>query len=381
MVTLLKEIDKHNIYFDNHRKIIPVKGAQRKMGSENSRKSYRKAIFLIAMLIIFIIFGNFLLKMMQSPSRPLSKVMFGMQTPNGVPFPDDELEPVKKRIAGFWESVASVDALLPFVKETDKIELKPNGIYWRVRDIIVTLPSGDSSSFTIVSTGFINPYFHSAASPESLSCQVHFISEAIISANDTCYVEFARVDPAQSLLPQLQSKPQQGQGIVDTIWDFVANGKRFEFANRIYTAYDTSGAALASFFPKGITGIVNKISLKKCRGDMSLDLLAKRAIAADLSQLSVPVRAQQDILAIVDTYYKTMCAQGLAQRISAFKKGSVSVSFSVTAQGKVENPKVLKSKPLNLKLNKELEKEIGTWLFPTCRDQKKPEKVSVSFSY
>lgn len=351
------------------------------MSSETSIKSYRKALFLTVFLVLFLVFFIAFLKLLGSPSHPINKVLFGMQVPNGVPFREYELDAARKRLTGFWQSVNAVNAEIPFARETDKLEIKPNGIYWRVQFFTINLPSGDSVCFSMVSTGFLNPYYHSIASPESLTCQVHFIGEAVVAAKDTCYVEFTRVDPSQSLLPQLQYKPKPGEGVVDTIWDFVANDKRLGFSNRKYTAFDTAGTAFSSFFPEGITSLVNKISLEKCSRDMSFELLAKHALTADLAQLSVPGRSQQDILAVVDRYYKTMFAVKLAKRITAFKKGTMTVTFGVTPLGKVIEPKIVKAKPWNMKLNKAIKMELLTWVFPLCSSQDAPVKVSFSFTY
>ena len=352
------------------------------MASGDSYKSYRKALLLLVMLVIVLVIGNNLLKISQMPSRPM-RAIFGQEVPDGVPFRDEEKDLVKKKIAGFWQSVAAVDSSIPFMRVTDKFELKPNGIYWRVIYSVLTLPSGDTSSYLVASTGFLSPYYHSQTSPDSISCQVHFIGQAVVFGNDTCYAEFSRPDPSQSLLPQLQGgKPKPGEGvIVDTIWYLVANGKRFEIDNKKYSAYDTAGPALFSFYPEGSTDIINRISLKKCGGELSPEALIKRALIADFAHTTVGARFQQDVLTIVDKYYRVLFAQNLARRITVFKKGTVTISFAVTPEGKLINPKIVSSKPLNMKLNTALKKELLTWVFPACTRQSEPVKVTFSFAY
>jgi hypothetical protein len=352
------------------------------MASGDSYKSYRKALLLIVILVIVLVIGNNLLKISQMPSRPM-RAIFGQEVPDGVPFRDEEKDQVKKKIAGFWQSVAAVDSSIPFMRITDKFELKPNGIYWRVKYSVLTLPSGDTSAYLVASTGFLSPYYHSHTSPDSISCQVHFIGQAVMSGGDTCYAEFSRPDPSQSILPQLQGgKPKPGEGVVvDTIWYLVANGKRFEIENKKYSAYDTAGPALFSFFPKGSTDIINRISLKKCGGELSPEVLIKRALTADFAHTTVGARSQQDVLTIVNQYYRVLFAQNLARRITIFKKGTVTVSFAVTSEGKLIDPKIAKSKPLNMKLNTALKKELLTWGFPVCKNQSGPVKVTFSFEY
>ena len=352
------------------------------MASGDSYKSYRKALLLLAMLVIVLVIGNSLLKMSKMPSRPI-RAIFGQEVPDGVPFSEGEATSVKKKIAGFWQSVAAVDSSVPFVRVTDKFELKPNGIYWRVKYSVLTLPSGDTTSYLMASTGFMNPYYRSETSPESISCQVHFIGQAVAFGGDTCYAEFSRPDPSQSIFPELQGgKPKPGEGVVvDTIWHLVADGKRFEIENKKYSAYDTAGKALFTFFPKGSTDIVNRISLRKCGGELSPEVLVKRALAADLANTTVGARSQQDVLAIVNRYYKVLFAQNLARRITVFKKGSVTLSFAVTSEGTLIGPKIVKAKPMNMKLDAGLKKELLTWVFPVCKTQTGPVKATFSFDY
>lgn len=338
-------------------------------------------MLLLVILVIVLVIGNNLLKMSQMPSRPI-RAIFGQEVPDGAPFREEEKDSVKKKIAGFWQSVAVVDSSIPFIRATDKFELKPNGIYWRVKYSVLTLPSGDTSSYLMASTGFLSPYYRSETSPESISCQVHFIGQAVACGSDTCYAEFSRPDPSQSIFPGLQSKPKPGEGVVvDTIWHLVANGKRFEIENKKYSAYDTAGPALFSFFPKGSTDIINRISLKKCGGELSSEVLIKRALTADFANTTVGARSPQDVLTIVNQYYRVLFAQNLARRITVFNKGAITISFAVTSEGKLIDPKIKKAKPLNMKLNTALKKELLTWVFPACKTQGRPVKATFSFDY
>ncbi|HUI91920.1 MAG TPA: hypothetical protein VLX68_06695 [Chitinivibrionales bacterium] len=352
------------------------------MASGDSYKSYRKALLLLAILIIVLIIGNNLLKISQMSSRPM-RALFGQEVPDGVPFGEAEKDSVKKKIAGFWQSVAAVDSAVPFLRVTDKFEVKPNGIYWRVKYTVLLLPSGDSASYLVASTGFMSPYCHSATSPDSISCQVHYIGQAVAFGGDSCYTQYSRPDLSHSIVPQLQGgMPKPGEGVVvDTIWYLAANGRRFEIDNKKYSPYDTAGPALFSFFPKGSTEMVNKISLRECRGDLSPETIIKRALASDLAKVSAAERSPQDILAIIDKYYKVLFAQNLARQVTFFSKGTVDLSLAVTPEGKVIEPNITKSKPLNMKLNAALKKELLTWVFPVCKSQNKPVKVTFSFAY
>jgi TonB family protein len=119
----------------------------------------------------------------------------------------------------------------------------------------------------------------------------------------------------------------------------------------------------------------------QCSNGISLETFAKQAIVKDFDDMSVQERTQQEILNNVATYYRVMFAENLAKTVTRYSKGMVTLSFSVTSQGSVINPKVVEAKPLNMRLDSELKKELQTWRFPHCAKQPTPLKVTFSFSY
>jgi hypothetical protein len=353
------------------------------MNSGDSRKSFRKAFFLFLALVLVIILANGLIPFLSSPNKftALSKPP---RDANITLFNEDEKDLVKKNISGFWYCTNASCPSVPFLKISDRIELKGNGIFWQVKRTMISLPSGDSAVFLSVITGYMSPYSRIKTCADSMACQIHFIAQVSASGSDTCYEEILHPsqDSNKSVVPQiLRTRQNQGEAAVDTVWDIVANGKRFEFEGRSYSPYDTSGQALYSFFPSGALKLVEKISLNKCKTGTPLESFVKQVLTADFAAMSVTARQQADILKIVDTYYKGMFAEDLAKRVAVYARGNATMSFSVTPQGKVIDPKVEKAKPWNLRVNRELKKELLTWVFPKCTSQAAPVMATFSFTY
>jgi hypothetical protein len=350
------------------------------MSSGDSYKSYSKALFLLVALAVVLFIGTGVLKIVLSPAKPI-RALFGAEALSGVPYRDEQKDSVKKQLAGFWQSEGNVESGLPFVHAAEKMELRPNGIFWKVKVACIRLPSGDSTRYVEATTGYLSPYYHTGSSPDSISCQVHFIGKAVAASSETCYVAMARPDASLSLLPQLQTKPGSGEGAVDTMWDLMSDGTHLRLGGNPYSAYDTSGRALYSFFPKGSTEIINKISLAECGGESSMERIIKRALTADVGKLSVASRTRENVLDVVDEYYKIPFAENLAQRVTVFKKGRAEILFCVVGSGKVVGPIRVKSDPWNMKLDKELKQEVQTWVFPSCPAQGEPVKVAFTVAY
>jgi|GEM_PF-3242465 hypothetical protein len=350
------------------------------MAPSESRKSYTKALVLLIAIVALLFVGTAILKILSSPARP-ARALFGTEMLSGVPYRDDQKDSVQRQISGFWFYDNVVDSGAPFLRSSDRMEIKPNGIYWRVQATTILLPSGDSSIYMVVSTGFMSPYYHTASTPDSLTGQVHYIGASVVSGNDTCYLEFARPDPSASMLPQLQTRPKAGEGEVDTVWNIVRDAGRLFLGTRAYSRYDTSGAALLDFFPKGIVETVNKFSLSKCTGGISLEIFAKRMLQKEFSNLTVRQRTAEDIQSVARRYYQKLFAQNLARRITVYGKGTASISFPVDNGGRVGKEIHVSSRPWNMKLDAEMAKEVRTWYFPACVSQKNPITVKMEFSY
>ena len=328
------------------------------MAQSASQKLFQKALYLSVALIVVAFVATFLYKTPQKNGHG-KHMRIITRNSNVAILNDGEKDPVKKKIAGFWYCSNVVDDDIPCLKVSDRIELKQNGIFWRVLQKVITLPNNDSLQFTHVMTGYMDPFSFSKKTPDSLTFEVHIIGQVMIAGNDTCF----------------------GDSKVDTVWDAFANGSRFSFSKIEYRNFDTAGAAIFSFFPKGAIKLIQKITLNQCHPSFSMENFARSAIIGGLRSQTVEKLTKDSVDAIIKRYYKGMFAKPLAKWITINAPGSVSLSFLVNATGSVENVKMIHSKPRNLKLNKELETEISTWAFPKSRNMPAPLQIVLEFSF
>ncbi|MGB7566471.1 MAG: hypothetical protein WBM07_01310 [Chitinivibrionales bacterium] len=323
-------------------------------------------IFFIIVLIFFFI-----------ASKNVKSVETGAKILNGVTrykgFSDKEKEDLKLRNAGFWCYKSDTSAAITF---SDRIELKTNGIFWRVAINTIGLPSGNSTSFMHVSTGYLNPFCKLAANTrDSIICDVHTIKQAFVLGKDTCF----------------------GRGTGDTTWNLAANGKRFELGGRSYTAYDTAGPALARFFPEGALDIIDKPRGKayavgnkmvyvvkaaprtqaapKPTGTLgvcedpafgSFESFAQKTIASDMSTIKVDSLTAGAVQKTIDAYYRIFVETAMknASDSSAGKSGNAKVVFDVFRDGKVSNAAVVKLSKKDKKLEQTILSDIAAWTFP-----------------
>lgn len=350
------------------------------MTSEATSTSYRKALFFLIVLVAVLFIGTCLLKIIKSPVRP-ARAIFGSEQPLGVPFQENQKDSVQGAMAGKWVSNGAIEAGDSFMRVTDKIEFKPNGIYWRVFSRTILLPSGDSGSYTIASTGYASPYGRTNSSPDTVSFQIHFIGATILCGPDTCYLEIHRPDPSASILPQLQARPKPGEGVVDTVWSLVDHGSYVSLGNFRYSRYGGSNVDTESFFPVGSVENINKFSLGTCDRQSSFELYVKQLLAKEFGAHSISERTAATVAAAAETYYQRFFAVALARRVTVYGTGKASISFSVNASGCVVGPVHSKSSPWNMKLDKALNEEAQTWKFPPCPSQTGLVSASINFSY
>jgi hypothetical protein len=354
------------------------------MASSDSKKSFQKALYLAIAFVIVLLVANSLLKFVSHSGNIFRPHMDGGNA-NLVAVSDDDIAMYRKKSAGFWQCSGVPSRQCPFMSVSDRIEIKDNGIFWRVRHDVAHLMSGDSVDFVTITNGYMQPFYKSKTCNDSILCQVHFIGQVMISGNDTCYTEHARMsdDPKKSIMPDILRTPQREQGEVaaDTAWDLAVGAKGLGLEERSYSRYDTAGAALYSFFPQGATKLVGKISVPRCANTVSLENSVKGALLRDFAASSVESRTQENIVKTVNTYYRTMFVENLARRLTSYARGRLTLSFVVNMHGNVSDPRITDAKPLNMRLDNALKKELLTWVFPVCSAQDKPVNATFTVTY
>jgi hypothetical protein len=295
-------------------------------------------IFFLIVLIFFVI-----------ASKNVKSVDTGAKILNGVTrykgFSEKEKDNLKLKNAGFWQYSSDIS---PTINVSDRIELKTNGIFWQVTLYTIGLPSGNSTRFTHIITGYMNPFCKLAANnTDSILCDVHTIKQAFIMGKDTCYA------PSD----------------VDTTWNVIANGKRFGIGDRNYAPYDTAHGALFRFFPEGVLSIVDKIALLQSPHGNGFITYAKKAIISDMGTVKVDALTGDAVQKIVDAYYRIFIetiASG-APQIGPGKSKAVKIEFDVASNGKTSNGLVGGSALDNKKLGPAFLAEVNSWVFPSFK--------------
>jgi hypothetical protein len=327
-------------------------------------------VFFLIVLIFFLI-----------ASKNVKSVDTGSKILNGVTrykgFSEKEKDALRLRNAGFWQYASDISAT---ISVSDRIELKTNGIFWQVTQYAIGLPSGNSTRFMHVITGYLNPFCKLAENNrDSILCDVHTINQTFIMGHDTCY----------------------GASNSDTTWNVTANGKRFELGNRAYAAYDTAGGALFRFFPSGVLDIIDKprsrkayvvgdktvyvakneaktpsagnssqtFDFRQCPESSTFESFVRKAVISDMGAIKVDALTVDAVQKIVDAYYRIFIeaiATGARRTVPGESK-VVKIEFDVLSNGKPSGARVDGSAPDNKKLEPALLAEVNSWVFPSVK--------------
>lgn len=167
-----------------------------------------------------------------------------------IPFSEDQKEAAVAPFSGFWQfNKVTNDSSTPWT--SDRIEIKKNGIIWRVRTAILTNQAGYSIPFMHASTAYIRPFAKFKTDSQRVIFDVRIIRQSFITKTDTCY----------------------GASNFDTTWEITRTGGNLNFSNFQFSTFDTTD--LKHFFPEGAINVVDAVSVNACRQDFSLEKFAK----------------------------------------------------------------------------------------------------------
>jgi hypothetical protein len=307
------------------------------------------AIFFIIVLIFFITTSK-----NEKSGKPNELFMNGMAKYTS--FEEKQKTELKARNAGFWQYASDTNTENSLIYITDRFELKPNGIFWRVTEYTLGLPSKKSTRYMHIVTGYLNPFAKTGGGLDSIVCDVHIIQQAYIMGKDTCY----------------------GQSKVDTTMLVVANGKRFEFDDKVYAAYDTSGPALFEFFPKGALDIVNKVTLHQCAKKSDFLTFSKNAVASDMSGVKVDSLTQDAVQRIIDAYYRLFLEKSLPAA-KPNERGKIKAAFDITWEGKVAALQLIELSRQYDKYRQQIQTDINSWTFPQLKAKTQPIHMEREF--
>lgn len=204
-----------------------------------SNSGYTKALMGIALITMIVLLINNLSKKaeLQDYSKYKAKIN---NYKNLIPFSEQQKDSVSKEVAGFWQFNKAAEGTNPGI--TDRIEIKDNGIIWRVVTYKYLTPTNDTAIFVKASTAYLRPFASNKDNPSFLTFDLHIIRQTF-AGKDTCY-----------------SNPNP-----DTTWEILRSDTELQTGNTTYTPFDTSD--LMHFFPEGSIAMVDAVTVNPCSND------------------------------------------------------------------------------------------------------------------
>ncbi len=323
-----------------------------------SNTSFTKAIILAAILVLaFFMYTKI-------GQKGIPRQLFNLFEETDIDyrtltqFSEPQKDSVKQAIAGFW--VYDSDSIGPenpmYVR--DRIELKDNGIIWRVKQHRLRLPTGSDKHWMHITHAYLNPYALIDSAEDRMAAEVRIIRQVLVNDyRDTCY----------------------GESFVDEVWKISGNGTDFSLGGRNYKSYGQQD--LTRFFPQGVIHLVDSVSIPECEDVITFPLLVRGAVAKDLLSLKKDSHDPAQITSWVNQYYIPYCLRpilgGLPGDVRDTGKDELTIRFVVNSNGEPENIDV--SSELfgygRSRLKQMAEGEIAMWRFPPVTSGSKSVEI------
>lgn len=365
--------------------------------SQKKPRAFSKAIVLfICLLFVLYLYRQFkngdVLKQFFSAFDSAA----GTEQIDIVEYDESEKDNVLKQLAGFWVHT-SENVHNPFFID-DRIELKDNGIIWRIKQMKYKLPSENTVHSTHLSHVYLVPFGYNAKDTAQIVCNAVVLRQVwITSDNDTCDIDHYTQDS----------------------WNISVYNNKLAFGKREYTPY--TDFDVTNFFTPGLLDIIYKLTrvdslpsesayevrkgevavrkpdaqiadidrkaYQTCSSDDRAISFIRHALIQDIRQEENLDRySVEKIASLLRQYYVPYCltsqkiVSDLGEKQSA---AEVSVSIDLTWQGDVENVSVqLPEKELENKITRKIKEEmiveeIKKWKFPRLKSEQPPLTVTL----
>jgi hypothetical protein len=256
-------------------------------------------------------------------------------------FNEAQKEVLKKRFAGYWMYETDTVSDQNLIHKKDHIEFKDNGIIWQVISWDVLMPSGNSQSFLHVRTAYCNP-FGTTENGDTI-CEILVLKQAFIAGNDTC------VDSNDTNAVSWET------------WDLQQSGNTLNLCNRKYAQYTGD---IATFFPKGVTGVVKSKWWGDCNGRRYVSEFVRTAMAAEFQKMVSSGDRVAEVTSIIKRYYTPAVITENWRGFSDAVTKKVDVSFQVTPEGSIVSVELTTDRDRGNMFFKGLRYEVETWRFP-----------------
>jgi hypothetical protein len=306
--------------------------------SSSSKRSFTRAGVLLAVLAVIVLLyrfispqalEGFIATMEQQDHKEYAKLSR---------FDEPQADAVKKHLGGFWQREGSSADSLGVLHILDRIELKDNGIVWRVKLYTLKLPAGDSTTIMHVSHEYFSPFAWVEQKDSVAVCETPILLQGFIVEGDTCYNE--------KDLERMAEIQRTAQGLlIDSV---------------LYTAYT---GELTQFFPPGALDMLNTISVTKCAIGTSVSSIATTCVGAQLATQPRP-SDRAVVQGWVDHFYLPIHRahrDWMGQRWAGTK---ATIALRIDSQGWVDSVEVVAPAAKRAALQHYLSGMSRLWRFP-----------------
>jgi hypothetical protein len=321
---------------------------------------YGKIVVMLAIFIVLLMIYNRasrrgtagrLLALAEAPAQDFSKIKR---------YSEAEGQAIVADAAGFWESIAadSTKALTSI----DRLELKDNGIIWKVVRYRLRLPSGDILPFMHIAHAFIRPYGRFPHEERTAVCEARTIRQVAIAGADTCF------GPSQA----------------DHLWRLNRTADTLRLEGKCYVPFRST--ALDTFFPRGnVLGLIDRVSLDDCQAwKADFKGYFRSALNSALGEIQQDRREPRDAEELISRYFEPLFLRDTLAALGAEKSGrsdSLTVYFQISWQGLVLAAKTQDESRGSGKFRETILAETRTWVFPKLVSEQPPTRVAHVFRF
>ncbi len=342
---------------------------------QNSSSSFIKAtVMLVALVLVIMVLNSISRNGLPQALDDLFTMEGGTERPFG-PFTEEQKKTFMGRIAGFWCGERSDSAA--WMGGRDMVELKDNGIVWRVIERWAVTPDGDTVRARHTFDAYLRPFGWAAGTDSAAACDVRILRQHRIQGGDTCF------GPQNVDVVWLMKPLESGVAVNGMPFD-AYNGDLAEFfpagaLDALEAAYEVrtpAGAEPAYELGKGkvvLKAPTSKdearveIELPECPAELSFATFVRDTIGSLLAAHDAAERDSAALVKLVDTLYAVLLTDDLRELPSQYLQlagTKVGVSLRIAADGSVAEAQAVAPTPKKPALRESILRHARAWRFP-----------------
>lgn len=342
---------------------------------QSSSSSYTKAIILLVALVLLVLVVNNISR--QGLPRSLSDLLTmesGTERPFG-PFTEEQKKTFMDRIVGFWSGERSDSAA--WMGGRDMVELKDNGIVWRVIERWAVTPDGDTVRQRHTFDAYLRPFGLASGADSAVACDVRVLRQHRIQGGDTCFGP-QNVDVVWLMKPLESGVAVNGMPLDaydGDLAEFFPAGAldALEAAYEVRSpvgaepAYELGKGKVVLKAPTSRDEAQVEIELPECPAELSFATFARDTIGSLLAARDAAERDSIALVKLVDTLYAVLLTDDLRELPAQYLQlagTKVGVSLRISADGSVAEAETVAPTPKKPALRESILRHARAWRFP-----------------